>query len=241
MARRRKTQSHKLERVVQESRFDGYQVEGSNVNQLFSYAVYLCGDLGLNPSLVENGLTYEALQIDENGYKTRYRNRHRSDVSSLVSDCYSMIKARDSGGPRDPGNLANLRITKTARKILEASYGKKWKEAVSLTISEAYEQNGKPHKNYTPLNDDVSFKLSKGKILVQASLGEARYKNGHIVLPGKVVPDAMKISLIGKPVKEIIEGAVYDDAINECIIINCECPDKTTVISLEEDEERIDH
>lgn len=234
-AERRKTQ---LDEIKAYATDNGIDLDVSNMESMKNALIEILVDLDLEPELDEKNRSIKCRNVDTNGYRVG-KNKIWLHIKTMRSEMLRLVRLKASGGPRLIGDLSNIQIAICARKILCNALGEEWPRRIQDEIKEKYEKGYGFGKSYVKLDDKVGFKIVQEQILVEAQLGKSYYRNGNLVMPGVELPQSTLVSLVGRNANEIIEGQPYGNAFDGVPISSAECPDKTTIISLDEERELV--
>ena len=212
---------------------EGHELDVSDKDNLKGFLLHVMRLAGLQPEIVQGNGQIRSKQIDANGY-IRGTSMVRPDVRLMRTELIRIIRIHKRGGPWEPGDLDALEISNCARKILEACLGEGWRTRISMEISARYQSSMGFAKTYDKIDDRVGIKVSQGRILVQAALGTAYYRNGHLILSQVRIPAATLTGMIGREATKLMEGNPYGNAFEGVIVKHAECPEATTIIHLEE-------
>ena len=232
-AERRKTQ---LDEVRAFAADNGMELDVSDKASVKDALITMMEMMELDPEILQGNGQILSQCVDANGY-VRGRTGIRSDIKVMRAEMVRLVRLHAAGGPRQPGDLSNLEISTCARRILEGHLGCDWQATITKSIQEQYEKSLGFKKSYAKLDDKVGFKLAQGRILVQAALGTAYYRNGHLIMSGVELPKSTMIGIIGKDASQLMEGNPYGNAFHGVPVRHAECPERTTIIHLEEEYE----
>ena len=211
----------------------GLDLDVSDKGSVRTTLLRVMESIGMEPETVSGNKSIRGMAVDANGY-LHGKTYLRPDIKAMRAELVRLVRIIRQGGPWTPGDLAALNISSCARAILEAQLGEEWRTTVSREIASVYEKRMGYGKSYDKLNDAIGMKIAQGRILVQASLGRTYYRNGHLIMPQIRLPASTMAGIVGRNASSLMEGDPYGSAFTEATVRHVECPERTTIIHLEE-------
>jgi hypothetical protein len=225
--------SRQVDEITAHARMIGIDLDVSDKESMRTALVAVMTRMGLDPEVVRGNGNIRCIRVDANGYKDN-RTSIRPNLREMRAEMVRLVRVADQGGPWLPGDLDALDISDCGRAILEAHLGAGWRDEVSEMIRSKYELHSGYGGTYEMMDERVGIKLAQGRILVHAALGTAYYRNGNLVMTKIRLPDSTMTGIIGRDAASLMDGDPYGSAFTGIPVKHIECPERTTVIQLDE-------
>jgi len=232
-ATKREKRNRQVDEIVAHACALGLDLDVSDKDSMRTALVAVMTGLGLDPEVVSGNGNIRCVRVDANGYKAN-RTSIRPNLRDMRAEMVRLVRVGDQGGPWLPGDLGALEISDCGRAILEAHLGVEWRDEVSAMIRNKYEVHSGYGGTYEMMDDRVGIKLAQGRILVHAVLGAAYYRNGNLIMPKIRLPESTMTGIIGRDAASLMDGDPYGSAFTGIPVKHIECPERTTVIQLDE-------
>lgn len=186
-----------------------YGMKVDELSELKDFMMFYMNIIGLKPEINPQNNGISSLYVDDNGYITVRLNCVQKRAN-LTNAAVRLVRMHEAGQITKAGDLSHILITPSAKSILDEEMGKDWKAIISQRIADHYAKHGCTSKGYLTLTETVGFKITAGKLMVEANFKNVRYKNEYVIAPGISATNSLLLYVEGKRLSEIVEGIPYE-------------------------------